>query len=111
MPKDKSTNHHTETNADLTGCQMMDELWKRSKECNFDQPGLAGTPSRVASYVTCGNVQRFMQTALLKCWQERTANLSTNLPPLPPIFPSKEKQIHFSNKQNKQSSKQPKPGK
>ena len=58
-----------------TGCEVLKDLWKAALECHIQEPGIFGTPSRVASFVQCANIRDSMVIASLKCWEERTPHL------------------------------------
>ena len=53
-----------------SGCQVLNDLWQVALDCQVENPGITGTPSRIKSYVECSNVGGFMSMATMKCWQE-----------------------------------------
>lgn len=87
-----------------TGCAVLKDLWQAALECRIQEPGINGTPSRIASFVQCKNVRDAMVIASLKCWEERNPCV---YPPIVVVQDNKsyEKSTSSSNNQSNTQNK------
>jgi hypothetical protein len=57
----------------VTGCEVVNRLWRVALECCVDNPGIGGTISRINNSVKCANIGKFMKIATQKCQTEKNS--------------------------------------